>query len=209
MYRFAVNGVVGIVFGAGHSTRLGRPKQSLPFGDRTLLEHVVCDAEASVLDRVVVVVPTRLRPPTVRRAEVVETVAATEGCAGSLQAGLARAGECAAVMLLLGDMPGVGPDLIDDLVARWWAAPSWAAATRYVDGIGHPLMFSADAFARLRRLHGDKAVWKIVDQESPARLVRFAVERARPRDVDTWDDYVAVCADFGVSPAGAEAPGRG
>jgi len=209
MYRFAVNGVVGIVLGAGGSTRLGRPKQSLPFGDRTLLEHVVGDAEASALDRVVVVVPPRLPPPIVVRAQVVENVDATAGCSSSLRAGLHRAGECEAVLLLLGDMPGVGPELVDDVVARWRAAPSWAGVTRYVDGIGHPLVFSADAFESLRELHGDKAIWKIVDRESPARVVRFAVERARPRDVDTWADYLAVCADFSVRPAGAEASGRG
>ena len=174
-----------------------------------LLEHVVRDAEASVLDRVVVVVPSLLPPPIVGRAEVAENVDATAGCSSSLHAGLDRAGACEAVLLLLGDMPGVGPDLIDDVVARWRATPSWAAVTSYVDGIGHPFVFSAGAFEGLRGLHGDKAIWKIVERESPARVVRIAVERARPRDVDTWADFVAVCADFGVPPAGAEASGRG
>jgi molybdenum cofactor cytidylyltransferase len=37
---------VGIVFGAGSSRRLGRPKQSLPLGDTTLLGWVMCDVEA-------------------------------------------------------------------------------------------------------------------------------------------------------------------
>ena len=45
--------IVGIVLGAGSSRRLGRPKQTLPFGDRSLLAHVVADIEASTLDRVV------------------------------------------------------------------------------------------------------------------------------------------------------------
>jgi len=70
-------------------------------------------------------------------------------------------------------------------------------------------VFSVDAVASQHELHGDKAIWKIVDRESPARVVRFAVERARPRDVDTWADYLAVCADFSVRPADAEASGRG
>ncbi len=33
--------VTGLVLGAGGSKRLGRPKQLLPYGDGTLLGHVV------------------------------------------------------------------------------------------------------------------------------------------------------------------------
>jgi molybdenum cofactor cytidylyltransferase len=47
--------VVGIVMGAGGSRRLGRPKQSLPLGDTTLLGWALRDAEASRLDDVVLV----------------------------------------------------------------------------------------------------------------------------------------------------------
>ena len=36
--------MVGILLGAGASKRLGRPKQTLPFGDTTLLGHVLRDA---------------------------------------------------------------------------------------------------------------------------------------------------------------------
>ena len=47
----SVSNVVGVVLGAGASTRLGRPKQSLPLGDRTLLGHVVADVEAALFTR--------------------------------------------------------------------------------------------------------------------------------------------------------------
>ena len=47
--------VVGVVLGAGRSSRFGPPKQLLPFGDTTLLGQVVRNANASSLDRTVVV----------------------------------------------------------------------------------------------------------------------------------------------------------
>ena len=47
--------LVGVVLGAGSSKRLGRPKQTLAFGGRTLLAHVMADVEASALSRVVLV----------------------------------------------------------------------------------------------------------------------------------------------------------
>jgi molybdenum cofactor cytidylyltransferase len=48
--------MVGIVLGAGSSRRLGRPKQTLPLGDTTLLGWVLRDVEVSALDRIVLVV---------------------------------------------------------------------------------------------------------------------------------------------------------
>ena len=49
--------VSGLVLAAGASTRLGRPKQLLPFGTTTLLGQVVAAARAAAaLDEVVVVI---------------------------------------------------------------------------------------------------------------------------------------------------------
>ena len=102
-------------------------------------------------------------------------------------------------MLLLGDMPGVDAAVIDEVVGRWRAGPTWAAVTRYRDGLGHPFVLSEATFPTLRGLHGDKAVWKLVDAAPPERVARLAVDRTLPLDVDTWDDYRAVCLDLGLT----------
>jgi molybdenum cofactor cytidylyltransferase len=196
--------VVGVLLGAGSSRRLGRPKQTLPLGDSTVLGWTLRDAEKSALDRVCVVLggaadeaARSIRP---NRASVVYNAEYGTGCASSLLAGLDHAGECAAIMMLLGDMPGVDATVIDTLLAAWRADPSWAAVTTYDDGLGHPFVFSADAFAALRALHGDKAVWKLVDAEPEDRVRRARVRKPRPLDIDTWDDYVAVSRQLGVTP---------
>jgi molybdenum cofactor cytidylyltransferase len=199
--------VVGIVLAAGSSRRLGRPKQTLAFGGRTLLEHVVADVEASVLDRVVVVLAedtTPVRATLQRgRAELAHAESEGGGCAASVQAGLDAAGECDAIVVLLGDMPGVTPRIINHLVAEWRSAPTWAAVMSYADGLGHPFLFSSAAFPTLRSLHGDKAVGKIVDREREDRVARITADGPLPRDIDTWDDYVAVCEHFGFESEGA------
>jgi molybdenum cofactor cytidylyltransferase len=199
--------VVGIVLAAGSSRRLGRPKQTLAFGGRTLLGHVVADVEASVLERVVVVLGSDATtvPFERGRAEFAHAEPDGSGCASSLQAGLDAAGECAAIVVLLGDMPGVTPGVIDHVIAQWRSAPTWAAITSYADGLGHPFLFSAGAVPTLRALHGDKAVWKIVDREREDRVARITIDGPLPRDIDTWDDYVVVCEHFGFEPE--DAPG--
>jgi molybdenum cofactor cytidylyltransferase len=196
--------VVGVLLGAGSSRRLGRPKQTLPLGDTTVLGWTLRDAEQSPLDRLCVVLggaadeaARAIRPA---RASVVYNAAYGSGCASSLLAGLDHAGECAAIMMLLGDMPGVDAAVIDTVLAAWRADPSWAAVTAYDDAPGHPFVFSSDAFPALRALHGDKAVWKLVDAEPEDRVRRVRVHKPRPLDIDTWDDYVAVSRRFGISP---------
>src|SRR5215207_10539616 len=116
--------VVGVVLGAGKSSRFGTPKQLLPFGDTTLLGQAVRNANASALDRVVVVLgraSEELRATVdFGRAEVVENTSYGTGCASSLLAGLDAAGEgCDAIALLLGDQPGVSSQFIDHVIATW------------------------------------------------------------------------------------------
>ena len=196
----------GIVLGAGASSRLGRPKQTLPLGDTTLLGWVMRNAEASALDEVVLVVGGAAEEAVaglqLQRARVVHNDAYGTGCASSLLAGLDAVGDCDGAMLLLGDMPGVDAAVIDRVRAAWDDARPWAAVTEYEDRLGHPLVFSADAFPALRELHGDKAVWKILDAE-PELFVRVPVARMLPRDVDTWADYEEVRRSLGVLSEGA------
>jgi len=189
--------VVGLILGAGLSTRLGRPKQALLLGDTTLLGWVVREAERSSLARVVVVVGD---PATAAgfgqgsgRVTVVVNDVPKSGCASSLNVGLEAAGPCDAVVLLLGDMPGVDAEVIDGVLATW--DRTTVAVTQYRDAVGHPFAFPAATFGLLRSLHGDKAVWKLADQAE-----RIGIDRPLPLDVDTWDDYVEVCASLGVPP---------
>jgi molybdenum cofactor cytidylyltransferase len=194
--------MVGIVLGAGASRRLGRPKQTLPLGDTTLLGHVVREAEASSLERVVLVVggaaDEALAGIDPARATVTRNDAYGSGCASSLLAGLDAAGDTEAIMLLLGDMPGVGAATIDSVGSAWERGRPWAAVTAYRGERGHPFVFARSAFGDLRALHGDKAVWKLIE-ERPDHVLEVPLDRALPRDVDSWDDYEAVLRELSVA----------
>jgi molybdenum cofactor cytidylyltransferase len=190
--------IVGVVLGAGKSSRFGTPKQLLPFGDTTLLGQAVRNANASALDRVVVVLgraSEKLRAKVdFGRAEVVENTSYGTGCASSLLAGLDAAGQgCDAIALLLGDQPGVRSQFIDHVIATWQQNRPWAAVTAYNPypdslALGHPFVFARDAFGELRSLHGDKAVWKLIEAH-PERVSRVEIAAPLPPDVDDPEDY--------------------
>lgn len=193
-------GMVGVVLGAGRSSRFGAPKQLLPFGDTTLLGQVVRNANASNLDRVVVVLgraSEELRASVdFDRAVVVENTAYGKGCASSLLAGMDAAGEnCEALMLLLGDQPGVRTEFIDFALAEWRQGRPWASVTSYQGELGHPFIFSRKAFGDLRGLHGDKAVWKLIEA-CPDRVLRVEIDAALPPDVDAPEDYELALAHW-------------
>lgn len=192
--------VVGVVLGAGKSSRFGSPKQLLPFEDTTLLGQAVRNANASSLDRVVVVLgraSEEIRNSLdFGRAEVVENSAYVAGCASSLLAGLDAAGEDHdALALLLGDQPGVASGFIDRALSEWRREHPWALVCSYRGDPGHPFIFSREAFGELRGLHGDKAVWKLVEAY-PEKVERVEIDADLPPDVDTPEDYELALASW-------------
>src|SRR5215475_13360541 len=110
--------VSGLVLGAGASSRFGQPKQLLPFKGGTLLGWVIYQAGlATGLDEVVVVLgraADEIREKVVfGNAKVVENPVFGEGCASSYRVGIGALDPGSeAIMILLGDQPGVDPETI-------------------------------------------------------------------------------------------------
>jgi len=188
--------VTGLVLAAGGSKRLGRPKQLLPFGPTTLLDHVLDTARACQFHQLLCVVGGGADGVRERvdlsGVEVVENQHFGEGCSSSIAAALAAVdGRADALVLMLGDQPGVTADAVTALVAGRGQSP--LAACAYTDGRGHPLVFARAMFGDLASLHGDKGVWKLLDRRAD-EVTDVPVAGPIPRDVDTWEDYMAVQA---------------
>jgi molybdenum cofactor cytidylyltransferase len=186
--------VTGLVLAAGGSSRLGAPKQLLPYGDGTLLDYVLNTARACQFDQLVTVIGGSAQEIRERvdlsGADVVENPQFGDGCSSSIAAALRRVDPRADVLvLMLGDQPGVTADTVNRLLAGRRDAP--VAACAYEDGRGHPLAFARATFPALEQLHGDKAVWKLLDRHADD-LVDVPVAGVIPRDVDTSADYRAL-----------------
>lgn len=183
--------IAGLILAAGSSRRLGRPKQTLAFGEGTLLEHAVAQAEAvSQLDPVVVVLPPGdpFPTPRVERARVTR-VESTGACSSSLHAGLhALSNGIEAIAVLPGDQPALDAPLIGLAAAAWLRTRPVALTLSYRGQPGHPLIFSASLRDQLLALHGDKAMWRLLDQLGTA-VERVPVDVPLPQDIDTEEDY--------------------
>jgi molybdenum cofactor cytidylyltransferase len=193
--------ITGLVLGAGGSRRLGRPKQLLPYGKRTLLEHTLDTARQCGFDQIVV--PIGGAADEVRQrvdlsgTDVVVNYDYGEGCSSSIAAALETVdARCQVLVLMLGDQPGVTPAIVAALLAGRRDAP--LAVCAYDDGRGHPLAFDRRIFPQLADLHGDKGVWRLLDERAE-EVVEVRIAGNVPLDVDTPDDYQAVLAEAGFT----------
>lgn len=192
--------VTGLVLGAGGSKRLGRPKQLLPYGDGTLLSHVVGVARDCRFDQTVVAIggaAEEVREEVdLDGVDVVVNEDFGTGCSSSIAAALAIVDpRCQVLALLLGDQPGVSPAIVATLLSGRNGAP--LAICAYDDGRGHPIAFARETFGALADLHGDKGVWRLLDQRD-ADVREVPVAGTIPRDVDTAEDYRLVLEELSV-----------
>jgi molybdenum cofactor cytidylyltransferase len=188
--------VTGVVLAAGHSRRLGSPKQLLPYRDTTVLGASLDAARACGFDQLIVTLGGAHEE--VRRAVPLEGVEAVivedrvaedhgPGCSSSLRIALAHVDpDAGGIVLMLGDQPTMAPATVKRLLDQRHSAP--IVVCRYDDGVGHPFWLSRDVFVDLGRLHGDKGVWKLIEERRPS-VYEVPVDGMNPLDVDTWDDY--------------------
>ena len=186
--------VAGLVLAAGGSSRLGEPKQLLPYRGSTLLGSVLDTARSVAFDQLVVALGGAASDVQsavdLTDADVVVNEGYGEGCSSSIAAALpALHAHVDTLVLMLGDQPGVDPATVDALITGRGSAPF--AVCRYEDGRGHPLAFARSVFPDLANLHGDKGVWKLMDRHA-TDVADVPVPGRIPLDVDTWDDYQAV-----------------
>jgi molybdenum cofactor cytidylyltransferase len=193
--------VTGLVLGAGGSRRMGRPKQLLPYADGTLLGHVVGVARGCGFQQTIVALGAS--GAEVRGGvdlagfDVVVNEGYGQGCSSSIAAALdAVDPRCEVMVLMLGDQPGVTADTVATLLAGRGDAP--LAVCHYDDGNGHPIAFARSVFPELADLHGDKGVWRLLDQRS-VEVAEVPVAGPVPRDVDTPEDYRAVLDDLAAA----------
>jgi molybdenum cofactor cytidylyltransferase len=186
--------ISGLVLGAGASSRFGQPKQLLSYRGTTLLGWVINQAErATGLDEVIVVLgraADEIREKVVfGHAKVVENPVFVEGCASSYRAGVGAIDPRSdAIMIILGDQPGVDPETINLVADEWRRGDGHIALASYRGRKGHPMLFAKPLFDKLAGLHGDKAAWKIVDA-NPDLVREVQFDRPYPEDINTLEDF--------------------
>lgn len=183
--------VAGIVLAAGGSSRMGRPKQLLPFRGRSLLRHAAGVALAGGCDPVVVVLGAgadRLRAELdglpVTTAENPDW---EQGPGTSVRAGVAAVGAADAVVFLLCDQPLVDAAHVRRLVAAHRATGRPMVASGYGGSVGVPALFARACFPALLATPPAAGAKPLLTRDPDAvAVVSFP---AGAVDLDTPADY--------------------
>ena len=187
--------VAAVVLAAGRSTRMGQPKQTLPWGaGQTLLGAVVAGLQTGGVTEIVVVtghareaVEASLADAKVRFAHNPDF--ATTEMARSLQVGLNALGDRAqAAVVALADQPELDPTVVEQVVQRWRETVAPVVAPFYGGERGHPLLFDRSIWPAIHALPGSANPRAVV--VAAGNIERVAVDsRALLRDIDTPEDY--------------------
>jgi molybdenum cofactor cytidylyltransferase len=187
-----------IVLAAGLSRRMGRPKLLLELKGRPVIRHAVERVIAAGIHPVLVV--TGAEHDALARAlaglEVQLAVNPTpeSGQASSVGVGVSALPEGTdAVLIALGDQPGVPPEVIPALIEALKQPGKAIAVPRYADGLGNPVLFASSVFAELLALGGDRGARAVIERD-PSRLAVVDVASPMPRDIDTLEDFESLSA---------------
>lgn len=184
-----------ILLAAGGSSRLGRPKQLLPYRGQTLLQYSLQQAIASKAQPVVVVLgaeaDTLRNEIQENNVQVVANDEWQEGMASSIRCGIKAFTETTSsaegIILMVCDQPFVTASLLNELATTHEKTGKAIVASGYENTFGPPVFFHRSLFEELLQLKGDTGARNIVRQHTAdAEVIPFP---EGTHDIDTEADY--------------------
>jgi molybdenum cofactor cytidylyltransferase len=184
-----------VILAAGASTRMGTPKQLLPFEGKPLVVRAAEAALATAAWPVVVVLGAnaeKIRPALARLPVLIaENPAWAEGMAASIRAGVTTLQQFSraldGVLVALCDQPGFSAQAIDRLVAAQRATGSSIVAAHYGGRNAAPALFLRAHFSALAALTGEEGARHLLNGNSSPVATVDLPELAV--DLDTPEDY--------------------
>jgi molybdenum cofactor cytidylyltransferase len=185
--------IAGVVLAAGVARRFGSQKLVEAIDGVPLVRRTVEALLGSSLGEIVVVLGSDARAVGAAIAglpvRVVTNPDYAHGMSTSVRAGVgAMTPTAEAVLIALGDQPGVGPAIVDRLVERYRAVRAAIVAPIYRGGVrGNPVLFDRCVFDELRAITGDEGGRSIISR-APGRVALVELDVEVPRDIDRRED---------------------
>ncbi len=192
--------IVAVIPAAGLSSRMGRPKLSLPFRGRTILEHVVDTLHQAPVEHVVVVVGPHVREliplATQARALVCELTEQTPDMRSTVEAGLAWIESHFAMrsddrwLLCPADHPCLEPAVVCELCEAAERHPEASIFVPTFEGRrGHPLLLAWKHVTGFRALPAGQGLNALVRHQAEQTREVAVPTPGVLVDLDTPEDY--------------------
>ncbi len=185
-----------LVLAAGASTRMGRPKQLLPWRNKPLVYHVLQQCLATGAQAVGLVLGANFEDivkalPDERTYEIYRNKAWDKGPGSSIAFGvrnlLATHPELAGILVVLGDQPLLDKGLLNFLMAEARRNREHVIAVDYPEGPGVPALFPPSLFDALQQVSAGKGAVALL--RSGLHPVLSYPAGGKERDMDTPEAY--------------------
>ena len=191
--------IAAVFLAAGASRRLGRPKQLLPFREKTLLQHQVDQLEGIRFGKKLLVlgaffdeIKESLQPGDV---EILVNKNHEQGLSSSLHEAIQHLQSdenIEAILFLVCDQPALNDALINSLIQAH--QPGQITASRYAGTFGVPMIIDRQFWPELLALEGDHGA-KAVARKHPDKLL-FVDFPGGEFDVDRVEDVERLNSTF-------------
>jgi molybdenum cofactor cytidylyltransferase len=187
--------ICAIVLAAGESKRMKVPKMLLPYKDKTIIEKVIENIIASGIEKIIVVLGSD--KDNIRK--VTGNLPVTncyndnyrEGMLSSVKCGFSKLDEqCGAVLVFLGDQPGIEADVIKNLIKAYRNSDKGIVIPVFNNKRGHPLIIDIKYKGDIEHLDKSATLRDLVHKHA-GDVHEIEVEtQSILRDIDTHEDYL-------------------
>ncbi|NNC70452.1 MAG: nucleotidyltransferase family protein [Flavobacteriaceae bacterium] len=180
-----------LILAAGSSSRMGKPKQLLPYKHTTLLGWAIEQAHASSVDEVVCVLGAKAKEIelSIQRYDVniIHNSNYEQGLSSSIISGLKEIGDRNVVLMMLADQPNISSQYLNKLLEMHTSEPNKIIASNYGNSVGVPAVFPKKYYPELLNLKGDKGAKEILNELRSDVVTINSSEILQ--DIDTSLDY--------------------
>ncbi|TYA92110.1 nucleotidyltransferase family protein [Seonamhaeicola marinus] len=186
-----------IILAAGAASRMGKPKQLLPFKNSTLLEHSISQALNSKIKEVYCILGANSEniKKTVSSSQItfIDNPKWKEGLSTSIVKGINYLETLEktfdAVLIMLCDQPFINAHYIDLLMDTFAKNPKSIIASNYGGKHGVPAIFPKKTFQYLAKLEGDKGAKEVLNNGFFNVISVTPKSKEVLKDIDTPEDY--------------------
>jgi len=186
--------IQAIILAAGESKRMGKPKLLMPFGDTSIIETVIANAGIPAIGKTFLIlganheaIGNQVRDYPV---ETVQNQQFREGMLSSVQCGLRAIPDSTdAVMVLLGDQPMIGSEIMNNVVNAYNNSDQEIIVATCKGKRGHPILFGSRYFREVLDFSANNSLKDLLTTH-PGDVREMDTENPEIlRDIDTEQDY--------------------
>jgi molybdenum cofactor cytidylyltransferase len=157
-----------IILAAGISSRMGRPKLTLPWGEHTILEETTDQVLEAGYEGVVVVIGDRWEEleglMSQKPVKTARNLNFRSGLSSSIKAGVAFLDpDATAFAVVLGDQPRITTRIHHLVLAHFRKSGKGICAPMHDGVIGHPVIFDSKYRSEMFALQGDHGARGVLD----------------------------------------------